>query len=50
MISRAYPFCIYNKAMPDYFGGYETKVKFISQEDLDKNHKGMPHGVRVIRE
>ena len=36
--------------MPDYFEGYETRVNFISQEDLDKNHKGMPHGGRVIRE
>lgn len=38
------------KTMPDYFEGYETKVNFVSQEDLNKNHKGMPHGGRVIRE
>ncbi len=31
------------KTMPDYFEDYETRVNFISQEDLDKNHKGMPH-------
>lgn len=37
------------KTMPDYFAPYETFVHFISQEDLDKNHKKMVHGGHVIR-
>lgn len=37
------------KTMPDYFASYETFVHFISQEDLDKNHKKMVHGGHVIR-
>ena len=37
------------KSMPDYFAPYETHVHFISQEDLDKNHKKMVHGGHVIR-
>ena len=37
------------KSMPDYFKPYETHVHFISQEDLDKNHKSMVHGGHVIR-
>ena len=35
--------------MPDYFADYDTTVTFISQEELDKNHKGLPHGGSVIR-
>lgn len=34
--------------MPNYFQGYKTQVNFISQEEFNKNHKGMPHGGRVI--
>ena len=37
------------KNMPDYFIDYDTTVNFISQEELDKNHKGLPHGGFVIR-
>ncbi len=37
------------KTMPDYFVDYDTTVNFISQEELDKNHKGLPHGGFVIR-
>ena len=37
------------KNMPNYFDEYDTEVNFISQEDLDKNHSGMPHGGYVIR-
>ena len=37
------------KTMPNYFEGYETIVHFISQEELNKNHCGLPHGGRVIR-
>ena len=37
------------KTMPNYFADYDTTVNFISQEELDKNHKGIPHGGFVIR-
>lgn len=37
------------KTMPNYFEGYHTTVNFISQEELDANHKGIPHGGFVIR-
>lgn len=37
------------KTMENYFVGYETSVHFISQEELDKNHKGIPHGGFVLR-
>ena len=36
------------KTMPNYFADYDTTVTFISQEELDKNHKGLPHGGSVI--
>lgn len=37
------------KTMPNYFADYDTIVHFISQEELDKNHSGIPHGGFVIR-
>ena len=37
------------KTMPKYFADYDTTVNFITQEELDKNHKGIPHGGFVIR-
>ncbi|HZJ82435.1 MAG TPA: diaminopimelate dehydrogenase [Clostridia bacterium] len=37
------------KTMPNYFVDYETKVDFITQEELVANHSGMPHGGKVIR-
>ncbi len=37
------------KSMPNYFADYETIVHFVSQEELDTNHKGLPHGGFVIR-
>ena len=37
------------KNMPNYFSDYNTTVNFISQEELNANHKGMPHGGFVIR-
>ena len=37
------------KTMPNYFDEYDTEVNFISQEELEKNHSGMPHGGYVIR-
>lgn len=36
------------KEMPDYFAEYETTVKFISQEKLEKEHYGFPHGGTVL--
>ena len=35
--------------MPNYFADYDTTVHFISQEELDAKHKGIPHGGFVIR-
>ncbi len=35
--------------MPDYFDEYDTTVNFISQEEFDRNHSGIPHGGFVIR-
>jgi diaminopimelate dehydrogenase len=35
--------------MPNYFSDYDTTVHFISQEELNKKHKGIPHGGMVIR-
>lgn len=37
------------KTMPNYFSDYDTTVHFISQEELDREHKGLPHGGFVIR-
>ncbi|MDO4343386.1 MAG: diaminopimelate dehydrogenase [Eubacteriales bacterium] len=37
------------KNMPNYFADYDTTVTFISQEELDRDHKGIPHGGFVIR-
>ena len=37
------------KEMPNYFSDYDTTVHFISQEELDRDHKGLPHGGSVIR-
>lgn len=37
------------KTMPNYFADYDTTVHFISQEELDRDHKGIPHGGTVFR-
>ena len=37
------------KTMPNYFSDYDTTVTFISEEELKKNHSGIPHGGSVIR-
>ncbi len=37
------------KTMPNYFDEYDTTVHFISQEELDRDHKGIPHGGVVFR-
>ncbi|MEG0418851.1 diaminopimelate dehydrogenase [Gordonibacter sp.] len=35
--------------MPNYFADYDTTVTFIAQEELDRDHAGIPHGGSVIR-
>ena len=35
--------------MPNYFADYDTTVHFISEEELQKNHSGIPHGGFVLR-
>ncbi len=35
--------------MPNYFSDYDTTVNFISQEELDRDHAGIPHGGFVLR-
>jgi diaminopimelate dehydrogenase len=34
--------------MPNYFSDYDTTVHFISQEELNRDHAGIPHGGFVI--
>ena len=35
--------------MTNYFADYDTTVHFISQEELMRDHAGIPHGGFVIR-
>lgn len=37
------------KTMPNYFAEYDTTVHFISQEELNEKHGGIPHGGMVFR-
>ncbi|MBE7012253.1 MAG: diaminopimelate dehydrogenase [Ruminococcaceae bacterium] len=37
------------KTMPNYFADYDTTVHFITMEELQRDHKGLPHGGVVIR-
>ena len=37
------------KNMPNYFAEYDTTVHFITKEELDRDHSGIPHGGFVIR-
>lgn len=37
------------KTMPNYFADYDTTVHFISLEELQREHAGIPHGGSVIR-
>lgn len=37
------------KTMPNYFADYDTTVHFISQEELNRDHAGIPHGGFVLR-
>jgi diaminopimelate dehydrogenase len=34
--------------MPNYFADYDTTVHFISEEELKRDHSGIPHGGFVI--
>lgn len=37
------------KNMPNYFADYDTIVHFISEEELKRDHSGIPHGGFVFR-
>ena len=37
------------KTMPNYFADYDTIVEFITAEELERDHSGLPHGGSVIR-
>ena len=37
------------KTMPNYFDEYDTTVHFITQEELNAQHAGIPHGGFVMR-
>ena len=37
------------KTMPNYFADYDTTVHFISEQELQRDHSGIPHGGFVLR-
>lgn len=37
------------KSMPGYFADYDTSVHFITEEELRRDHSGIPHGGFVIQ-
>lgn len=37
------------KSMPNYFADYDTTVHFITEEELLREHAGIPHGGFVLR-
>ncbi len=37
------------KNMPNYFADYDTTVHFITEEELKRDHSGIPHGGFVLR-
>ena len=37
------------KTMPNYFADYDTVVHYISEEELKRDHSGIPHGGLVLR-
>ncbi len=37
------------KTMPNYFADYDTTVHFITEEELLRDHAGIPHGGKVFR-
>ncbi len=36
------------KTMPNYFADYDTTVHFITEEEMKRDHSGLPHGGSVI--
>ena len=36
------------KTMPNYFADYDTTVHFIDEDEMKKNHSGLPHGGAVL--
>lgn len=36
------------REMPHYFAGYETEIRFISENEMREKHAAMPHGGSVI--
>ncbi|MCR5639884.1 MAG: diaminopimelate dehydrogenase [Lachnospiraceae bacterium] len=36
------------KTMPNYFSDYDTTVHFITEEEMKRDHSGLPHGGAVI--
>jgi len=36
------------KTMPNYFSDYDTTVRFITEEEMKRDHSGLPHGGSVI--
>ena len=37
------------KTMPNYFADYDTTVTFLTKDELNRDHSGIPHGGFVIR-
>jgi len=37
------------RSMPNYFADYDTPISFITEDELIREHKAMPHGGFVIR-
>ena len=37
------------KTMPNYFADYDTTVEFITADEMQRDHAGLPHGGSVIR-
>lgn len=37
------------QTMPNYFADYDTTVTFITKEEMERDHSGIPHGGFVIR-
>ena len=37
------------KTMPNYFSDYDTTGHFITEEEMKRDHSGLPHGGMVIR-
>lgn len=37
------------KTMPNYFADYDTTVTFITEEEMKRDHSGLPHGGMVVR-